>query len=69
MSAATFLLSAKILKGKEIERQDRMGRDRTAQNRTDGTSRHTLDSSSASLLPAKMRWCHIGSNDLGTGNI
>lgn len=62
-------LSAKILKGKEIERQDGTGRDRTGQDGTDGTASHTLDSSSASILPAKMGRCHTDSADISTGNI
>lgn len=34
-------------------------------NRTDGTTRHTLDSSSVSLLTVQTGWCH---NELGMGN-
>lgn len=60
------MLSAKILEGKEMEGQNGTGQMR--QDRTDGTGSHTLDSSSASLQPATMGWCHTGSDDLGTGN-
>lgn len=55
MSAAIFLKSS-VLKYRRGKRQkDRMGwgQDGTGQDRTDGTATRTLDSSSASLLPAK----------------